>query len=171
MIKYKMDNRGKAAALVGLSAIGSILAYYGYSQYSNEEPDDVENNSDKPENTNDVSSETISDTVSNYITKMVSGENIKLQVNEKITADPKKTGKQVLKEALEGNTPNDKKSDPRQTWSKYWTNEYNKQQTSDGDNGTTDTAESADAGNKSADAGNKSADASDKREVAVADFN
>ena len=170
MIKYKMDNRGKAAALVGLSAIGSILAYYGYSQYSNEEPDntsildDVENNSDKPENTNDVSSETISDTVSNYITKMVSGENIKLQVNEKITADPKKTGKQVLKEALEGDAPNDKKSDPRQTWSKYWTNEYNKQQTSEGDNGTTDTAESADDGNKSA-------DASDKREVAVADFN
>ena len=39
MIKYKMDNRGKAAALVGLSAIGSILAYYGYSQYGNESGD------------------------------------------------------------------------------------------------------------------------------------
>lgn len=158
MIKYKMDNRGKAAALVGLSAIGSILAYYGYSQYSNEEPDntsilaDVENNSDKPENTNDVSSESISDTVSNYITKMVSGENITLQVNEKNTVDLKKTGKEVLKEALGSDAPTDKKSDPRQTWSKYWTTEYNKQQTSKGDNGTTDTAESADADDKSADA-------------------
>jgi hypothetical protein len=170
MIKYKMDNRGKAAALVGLSAIGSILAYYGYSQYSNEEPDktgivEVKNDSNEPSDINDASSESISDTVSNYITKIVSGENITLQVNEKNTVDLKKTGKEVLKEALEGDAPNDKKSDPRQTWSKYWTNEYNKQQTSEGDNGTTDTAESADDGNKSA-------DADDKREVvAVADFN
>ena len=165
MIKYKMDNRGKAAALVGLSAIGSILAYYGYSQYSNEEPDntsilaDVENNSDKPENTNDVSSESISDTVSNYITKMVSGENITLQVNEKNTVDLKKTGKEVLKEALEGDAPTDKKSDPRQTWSKYWTNEYNKQHTGEGDSV------------ESTDSDDKSADADDKREVVAADFN
>ena len=34
-----MDNRGKAAALVGLSAIGGILAYYGISQYGNEKED------------------------------------------------------------------------------------------------------------------------------------
>lgn len=151
MIKYKMDNRGKAAALVGLSAIGSILAYYGYSQYSNEEPDksdivEVKNDSNEHSDINDASSESISDTVSNYITKIVSGENITLQVNEK------KTGKEVLKEALEGDAPTDKKSDPRQTWSKYWTNEYNKQQT-----GSNDSAESADA--------------DDKREVVAADFN
>jgi hypothetical protein len=157
MIKYKMDNRGKAAALVGLSAIGSILAYYGYSQYSNEEPDktdivEVKNDSNEPSDINDASSESISDTVSNYITKMVSGENITLQVNEKNTVDLKKTGKEVLKEALGSDAPTDKKSDPRQTWSKYWTTEYNKQQTSEGDNGTTDTAESADADDKSADA-------------------
>ena len=157
MIKYKMDNRGKAAALVGLSAIGSILAYYGYSQYSNEEPDktdivEVKNDSNEPSDINDASSESISDTVSNYITKIVSGENITLQVNEKNTVDLKKTGKEVLKEALEGDAPTDKKSDPRQTWSKYWTNEYNKQQTGEGDSV-------------------ESADADDKREVVAADFN
>ena len=157
MIKYKMDNRGKAAALVGLSAIGSILAYYGYSQYSNEEPDktdivEVKNDSNEPSDINDASSESISDTVSNYITKIVSGENIKLQVNEKNTVDLKKTGKEVLKEALEGDAPTDKKSDPRQTWSKYWTNEYNKQQTGEGDSV-------------------ESTDADDKREVVAADFN
>ena len=164
MIKYKMDNRGKAAALVGLSAIGSILAYYGYSQYSNEEPDktdivEVKNDSNEPSDINDASSESISDTVSNYITKIVSGENIKLQVNEKNTVDLKKTGKEVLKEALEGDAPTDKKSDPRQTWSKYWTNEYNKQQTGEGDSV------------ESTDADDKSADADDKREVVAADFN
>ena len=164
MIKYKMDNRGKAAALVGLSAIGSILAYYGYSQYSNEEPDkteivEVKNDSNEHSDINDASSESISDTVSNYITKMVSGENIKLQVNEKNTVDLKKTGKEVLKEALEGDAPTDKKSDPRQTWSKYWTNEYNKQHTGEGDSV------------ESADADDKSADADDKREVVAADFN
>jgi hypothetical protein len=164
MIKYKMDNRGKAAALVGLSAIGSILAYYGYSQYSNEEPDktvivEVKNDSNEPSDIND-------DTVSNYITKIVSGENITLQVNEKNTVDLKKTGKEVLKEALEGDAPTDKKSDPRQTWSKYWTNEYNKQHTGEGDS-----VESADADDKSADADDKSADADDKREVVAADFN
>ena len=164
MIKYKMDNRGKAAALVGLSAIGSILAYYGYSQYSNEEPDkteivEVKNDSNEPSDINDASSESISDTVSNYITKMVSGENIKLQVNEKNTVDLKKTGKEVLKEALEGDAPTDKKSDPRQTWSKYWTNEYNKQHTGEGDSV------------ESTDADDKSADADDKREVVAADFN
>ena len=157
MIKYKMDNRGKAAALVGLSAIGSILAYYGYSQYSNEEPDktdivEVKNDSNKPSDINDASSESISDTVSNYITKIVSGENITLQVNEKNTVDLKKTGKEVLKEALEGDAPTDKKSDPRQTWSKYWTNEYNKQHTGEGDSV-------------------ESTDADDKREVVAADFN
>ncbi|MDA9299221.1 hypothetical protein N9P79_02530 [Crocinitomicaceae bacterium] len=164
MIKYKMDNRGKAAALVGLSAIGSILAYYGYSQYSNEEPDktdivEVKNDSNEPSDINDASSESISDTVSNYITKIVSGENIKLQVNEKNTVDLKKTGKEVLKEALEGDAPTDKKSDPRQTWSKYWTNEYNKQHTGEGDSV------------ESTDADDKSADADDKREVVAADFN
>ena len=164
MIKYKMDNRGKAAALVGLSAIGSILAYYGYSQYSNEEPDktdivEVKNDSNEPSDINDASSESISDTVSNYITKIVSGENIKLQVNEKNTVDLKKTGKEVLKEALEGDAPTDKKSDPRQTWSKYWTNEYNKQHTGEGDS-----VESTDSDDKSADADNK-------REVVAADFN
>ena len=164
MIKYKMDNRGKAAALVGLSAIGSILAYYGYSQYSNEEPDktdivEVKNDSNEPSDINDASSESISDTVSNYITKMVSGENITLQVNEKNTVDLKKTGKEVLKEALEGDAPTDKKSDPRQTWSKYWTNEYNKQHTGEGDSV------------ESTDADDKSADADDKREVVAADFN
>ena len=158
MIKYKMDNRGKAAALVGLSAIGSILAYYGYSQYSNDEPDktdivEVKNDSNEHSNINDASSESISDTVSNYITKIVSGENIKLQVNEK------KTGKEVLKEALEGDGPTDEKSDPRQTWSKYWTNEYNKQQTGEGDSV------------ESADADDKSADADEKRQVITADFN
>jgi len=152
-----MDNRGKAAALVGLSAIGSILAYYGYSQYSNEEPDktdivEVKNDSNEPSDINDASSESISDTVSNYITKIVSGENITLQVNEKNTVDLKKTGKEVLKEALEGDAPTDKKSDPRQTWSKYWTNEYNKQQTGEGDSV-------------------ESTDADDKREVVAADFN
>ncbi len=164
MIKYKMDNRGKAAALVGLSAIGSILAYYGYSQYSNEEPDktdivEVKNDSNEPSDINDASSESISDTVSNYITKIVSGENIKLQVNEKNTVDLKKTGKEVLKEALEGDAPTDKKSDPRQTWSKYWTNEYNKQHTGEGDSV------------ESTDSDDKSADADDKREVVAADFN
>ena len=164
MIKYKMDNRGKAAALVGLSAIGSILAYYGYSQYSNEEPDktdivEVKNDSNEPSDINDASSESISDTVSNYITKIVSGENITLEVNEKNTVDLKKTGKEVLKEALEGDAPTDKKSDPRQTWSKYWTNEYNKQHTGEGDSV------------ESADADDKSADADDKREVVAADFN
>jgi len=164
MIKYKMDNRGKAAALVGLSAIGSILAYYGYSQYSNEEPDktdivEVKNDSNKPSDINDASSESISDTVSNYITKIVSGENITLQVNEKNTVDLKKTGKEVLKEALEGDAPTDKKSDPRQTWSKYWTNEYNKQHTGEGDSV------------ESTDSDDKSADADDKREVVAADFN
>lgn len=164
MIKYKMDNRGKAAALVGLSAIGSILAYYGYSQYSNEEPDktdivEVKNDSNEPSDINDASSESISDTVSNYITKIVSGENITLQVNEKNTVDLKKTGKEVLKEALEGDAPTEKKSDPRQTWSKYWTNEYNKQHTGEGDSV------------ESADADDKSADADDKREVVAADFN
>jgi hypothetical protein len=164
MIKYKMDNRGKAAALVGLSAIGSILAYYGYSQYSNEEPDktdivEVKNDSNEPSDINDASSESISDTVSNYITKIVSGENITLQVNEKNTVDLKKTGKEVLKEALEGDAPTDKKSDPRQTWSKYWTNEYNKQHTGEGDSV------------ESTDADDKSADADDKREVVAADFN
>ena len=164
MIKYKMDNRGKAAALVGLSAIGSILAYYGYSQYSNEEPDktdivEVKNDSNEPSDINDASSESISDTVSNYITKIVSGENIKLQVNEKNTVDLIKTGKEVLKESLEGDAPTDKKSDPRQTWSKYWTNEYNKQHTGEGDSV------------ESTDSDDKSADADDKREVVAADFN
>jgi hypothetical protein len=159
MIKYKMDNRGKAAALVGLSAIGSILAYYGYSQYSNEEPDktgivEVKNDSNEPSDINDASSESISDTVSNYITKIVNGENIKLQVNEKNTVDLKKTGKEVLKEALGSDAPTDKKSDPRQTWSKYWT-----KHTGEGDSV------------ESTDADDKSADADDKREVVAADFN
>lgn len=146
MIKYKMDNKGKTAALIGIGAIGSILAYYGYSQYGNESGNDntsVNNDIDKKNNTpddeqdRDNKSETISDTVSKYLTKMVGAENIKLQVteedasiagNKESKSDLKTSGKAVLKEAL-GDTFNDStKVDGTKTWSKYWTNEYNKQQ-------------------------------------------
>ena len=163
MIKYKMDNRGKAAALVGIGAIGSILAYYGYSQYGNESGDvnasvnnEIDEKKEVPVNEQNSESETISDTVSNtvskYLTKIVGAENIKLQVteedastagNKEAKSDLKVDGKAVLKEALEGKSNNSIKVDGTKTWSKYWTNEYNKQQ--DTNNAESDREEGASA--------------------------
>lgn len=159
MIKYKMDNRGKAAALVGIGAIGSILAYYGYSQYGNESGDvnasvnnEIDEKKEVPVNEQNSESETISDTVSKYLTKIVGAENIKLQVteedastagNKEAKSDLKVDGKAVLKEALEGKSNNSIKVDGTKTWSKYWTNEYNKQQ--DTNNAESDREEGASA--------------------------
>jgi hypothetical protein len=159
MIKYKMDNRGKAAALVGLSAIGSILAYYGYSQYGNESGDgnasvnnEIDEKKEVPVDEQNSESETISETVSKYLTKIVGAENIKLQVteedastagNKEAKSDLKVDGKAVLKEALEGTSNNSIEVDGTKTWSKYWTNEYNKQQ--DTNNAESDREEGASA--------------------------
>ena len=161
MIKYKMDNRGKAAALVGIGAIGSILAYYGYSQYGNESGDvnasvnnEIDEKKEVPVNEQNSESETISDTVSKYLTKIVGAENIKLQVteedastagNKEAKSDLKVDGKAVLKEALEGKSNNSIKVDGTKTWSKYWTNEYNKQQdTNNAESGREEGASAAD---------------------------
>ena len=159
MIKYKMDNRGKAAALVGIGAIGSILAYYGYSQYGNESGDGNASVNNEIDEKKEVSvdeqnseSETISETVSKYLTKIVGAENIKLQVteedastagNKEAKSDLKVDGKAVLKEALEGTSNNSIEVDGTKTWSKYWTNEYNKQQ--DTNNAESDREEGASA--------------------------
>jgi len=105
-----MDNRGKAAALVGLSAIGGILAYYGISQYGNEKEEPA-------------------DAVGSYLTNLVTGsKNIKLSIDE--TDGDKEQGKEFLTE----NVTNEKKKkteggeDNKAKWSKYWSNEYDKQQ-------------------------------------------
>lgn len=159
MIKYKMDNRGKAAALVGIGAIGSILAYYGYSQYGNESGDgnasvnnEIDEKKEVPVDEQNIESETISETVSKYLTKIVGAENIKLQVteedastagNKEAKSDLKVDGKAVLKEALEGTSNNSIEVDGTKTWSKYWTNEYNKQQ--DTNNAESDREEGASA--------------------------
>jgi hypothetical protein len=159
MIKYKMDNRGKAAALVGIGAIGSILAYYGYSQYGNESGDgnasvnnEIDEKKEVPVDEQNSESETISETVSKYLTKIVGAENIKLQVteedastagNKEAKSDLKVDGKAVLKEALEGTSNNSIEVDGTKTWSKYWTNEYNKQQ--DTNNAESDREEGASA--------------------------
>lgn len=159
MINYKMDNRGKAAALVGIGAIGSILAYYGYSQYGNESGDgnasvnnEIDEKKEVPVDEQNSESETISETVSKYLTKIVGGENIKLQVteedastsgNKEAKSDLKVDGKAVLKEALEGTSNNSIEVDGTKTWSKYWTNEYNKQQ--DTNNAESDREEGASA--------------------------
>ena len=120
-----MDNKGKAAALVGLSAIGGILAYYGYSQYGNE-VSDSEPTSIIVEKNNELIEvpETISDTVSKYLTKMTGVENVKLEVSENDTTKQniKESGKTVFKKAMGEVVEDDTK-----TWSKYWTDEYNKQ--------------------------------------------
>jgi len=154
-----MDNRGKAAALVGIGAIGSILAYYGYSQYGNESGDgnasvnnEIDEKKEVPVDEQNSESETISETVSKYLTKIVGAENIKLQVteedastagNKEAKSDLKVDGKAVLKEALEGTSNNSIEVDGTKTWSKYWTNEYNKQQ--DTNNAESDREEGASA--------------------------
>ena len=154
-----MDNRGKAAALVGIGAIGSILAYYGYSQYGNESGDgnasvnnEIDEKKEVPVDEQNSESETISETVSKYLTKIVGAENIKLQVteedastagNKEAKSDLKVDGKSVLKEALEGTSNNSIEVDGTKTWSKYWTNEYNKQQ--DTNNAESDREEGASA--------------------------
>ena len=122
-----MDNRGKAAALVGLSAIGGILAYYGISQYGNEkeEPVEVETSDKETPVNNDKKEESVADTVGSYLTNLVTGsKNIKLSIDE--TDDDKEQGKEVLTEKVtnEESKKTEGGEDNKAKWSKYWSNEY-----------------------------------------------
>lgn len=126
-----MDNRGKAAALVGLSAIGGILAYYGISQYGNEkeEPVEVETIDKETSVNNDKKEESVADTVGSYLTNLVTGsKNIKLSIDE--TDGDKEQGKEVLTEKVtnEESKKTEGGEDNKAKWSKYWSNEYDKQQ-------------------------------------------
>jgi len=126
-----MDNRGKAAALVGLSAIGGILAYYGISQYGNEkeEPVEVETIDKETSVNNDKKEESVADTVGSYLTNLVTGsKNIKLSIDE--TDGDKEQGKEVLTENVtnEESKKTEGGEDNKAKWSKYWSNEYDKQQ-------------------------------------------
>ena len=130
-----MDNRGKAAALVGLSAIGGILAYYGISQYGNEkeEPVEVETISKETSVNNDKKEESVADTVGSYLTNLVTGnKNIKLSIDE--TDSDKEQSKEQSKEASTEKVKSKESTKPvgnednKAKWSKYWSNEYDKQQ-------------------------------------------
>ena len=126
-----MDNRGKAAALVGLSAIGGILAYYGISQYGNEkeEPVEVETIDKETSVNNDKKEESVADAVGSYLTNLVTGsKNIKLSIDE--TDGDKEQGKEVLTENVtnEESKKTEGGEDNKAKWSKYWSNEYDKQQ-------------------------------------------
>lgn len=124
-----MDNRGKAAALVGLSAIGGILAYYGISQYGNEkeEPVEVETNDKETSVNNDKKEESVADTVGSYLTNLVTGsKNIKLSIDE--TDSDKEQSKEVSTEVTNEESKKTEGEDNKAKWSKYWSNEYDKQQ-------------------------------------------
>tara|TARA_Y100000591_G_C21801533_1_gene682318 strand:- start:1204 stop:1629 length:426 start_codon:yes stop_codon:yes gene_type:complete len=125
-----MDNRGKAAALVGLSAIGGILAYYGISQYGNEkeEPVEVETIDKETSVNNDKKEESVADTVGSYLTNLVTGnKNIKLSIDE--TDSDKEQSKEASTEVTsEESTKPVGNEDNKAKWSKYWSNEYDKQQ-------------------------------------------
>jgi uncharacterized protein (UPF0333 family) len=126
-----MDNRGKAAALVGLSAIGGILAYYGISQYGNEkeEPVEVETISKETSVNNDKKEESVADTVGSYLTNLVTGnKNIKLSIDE--TDGDKEQSKEASTEKVTSkeSTKPVGNEDNKAKWSKYWSNEYDKQQ-------------------------------------------
>ena len=142
-----MDNRGKAAALVGLSAIGGILAYYGMSQYGNEKEEQSELvNVDADTIVNDdKKEESVADTVGNYLSNLVTGnKNIKLSVDE--TVDDKKENTEVSNETNVTNKETieqDGHEDHKAKWSKYWSKEYTKQQTPKKD-GNDDEASPAD---------------------------
>jgi len=131
-----MDNRGKAAALVGLSAIGGILAYYGISQYGNEkeEPVEVETIDKETSVNNDKKEESVADTVGSYLTNLVTGsKNIKLSIDE--TDGDKEKSKEVLTEKAtnEVSKKTEGGEDNKAKWSKYWSNEYDKQQNNNKD--------------------------------------
>ncbi len=126
-----MDNRGKAAALVGLSAIGGILAYYGISQYGNEkeEPVEVETIDKETSVNNDKKEESVADTVGSYLTNLVTGsKNIKLSIDE--TDGDKEQSKEASTEKVtnEESKKTESNEDNKAKWSKYWSNEYSKQQ-------------------------------------------
>ena len=125
-----MDNRGKAAALVGLSAIGGILAYYGISQYGNEKEEPVEVKTIDKETSvnNDKKEESVADTVGSYLTNLVTGsKNIKLSIDE--TDGDKEQSKEVSTEKVTNEeSKKTEGEDNKAKWSKYWSNEYDKQQ-------------------------------------------
>jgi hypothetical protein len=128
-----MDNRGKAAALVGISAIGGLLAYYGYSQYGSDEEvvlDSTINNDNvvKEKETPSSDDTSITSTVTEYLSKMIDDKtNIKLEVEEKSqTTDNENEPTKIEQKELQVAKEDVEKVDDKKKWSKYWNDAYDK---------------------------------------------
>lgn len=105
-----MDNKNAIAATIGIGAIGSILAYYGYNNLSTTTVD-ASLKETVPISENGVGTTTEQ--------KEVSMNNIKKQVEEEIKNTVNK---------IETNTTTNKEIQPEKRntseWSKFWSGQY-----------------------------------------------
>ena len=133
-----MNTGGKTAALVGISAIGGILAYYGYSQYTSN--DDVEidfiydavtppvpqtkDNADNIDNTTQTSTSTDSadntDNTTQTSTDNEDAKDIVKRIKKKARIIEQKGSRlDTIKKMVEN-------KDDKESWSEFWKGEYNK---------------------------------------------
>ena len=105
-----MDNKNAIAATIGIGAIGSILAYYGYNNLSTTTTDT------SLKETVPISENGVGTTAEQ---QQVSMNNIKKQVEEEIKNTVNK---------IETNTTTNKETKPEKIttneWSKFWSGQY-----------------------------------------------
>lgn len=113
------------SAVIGLGALGTLIAYFGY-QYLDDDNEKSETNTDE-QTISDVSNnvevveatlektqdntKTTQDLSSNNVSEEISKSNIKLEVAE-----------QLNKKALESNKDENKKEQSK--WTNYWEDQY-----------------------------------------------
>ena len=128
-----MDNTNKVALGLGFGALGTVLAYYGYSQMGD---DNIDKEVDKIVNTSDISK----NTTDNLKTCDTKDNKVQKEIKKEI-----EKAKEDAQQTTEKNTPNvldtvstDFKNNTIEKdngWSQYWQGEYqNKDVTSQGDN-------------------------------------
>tara|TARA_B100000795_G_scaffold268792_1_gene256529 strand:- start:1679 stop:2023 length:345 start_codon:yes stop_codon:yes gene_type:complete len=103
-----MDQKG-AAAIIGLGALGSILAYYGYNQFREDDMVLEQTNIKMSVDEMDITDKTITEPINEEVVEKISGH-VKEEPVEKIV---EKTSHKVM------NVKNEK-------WGKFWEEEYRK---------------------------------------------
>ena len=117
-----MDNTNKVALGLGFGALGTVLAYYGYSQIGD---DNIDKEVDKIVNTSDISRNTThnlksNDTEDNKLQKEIKKEIEKAKEDSQQTRE-KKT--QNLDDTASSTVQNNT-VEKDNGWSQYWQGEY-----------------------------------------------
>jgi uncharacterized membrane protein YukC len=120
-----MDQKG--AVIIGLGAIGSVLAYYGYTHITSEKVSEELNVSEQEEVKGITS---VTEFLGNLASKNETSDKQENEQPKEETGQPKEETGQPKEETGQPNEENEQpKEENEEKWGKFWKEEYNKPET------------------------------------------